>query len=333
MNNLVPKYLEMGSFATVAICGQSGSGKTSTIRFIIAQMILNNVQTIVCDPHGNAGNGSLKDGIAPLEHLLALPVAVTLEDRISAFRMVHTILRNRIAGKDTSTQKICIILDEATLHFLECDKEQSQEFTRFLMDLSNEGRKKDICCFLLGQSWKADFVGSRTVRSAITHVLFHRSNEAEIKLFVESMPAKERRKISTLPTGSMFVYPYLYTVKVPYISKDDLIDFASKFKRAISDTINSTPIPVYSSVQTSVQEGLEHTIAKRANVQDTQNQDKTRINTNIARAIKDILQSRNEGNTKEQTILKVLKIKKSGSSERWKIASRFYDKVLERAKK
>lgn len=321
MNNLTPKYLEMDSFATVAICGQSGSGKTSTIRFIIVQMILNGIQTIVCDPHGNAGNGSLKDGIEPIEHLLALPVAITLEDRIAAFRMVHTILRKRIAGKDTSNQKICIILDEATLHFLECDKEQAQEFTRFLMDLCNEGRKKGIYCFLLAQSWKSDFIGSRTVRSAITHILFHRSSVDEVKLFVDAMPAKEKRKISTLPTGSMYVYPYLYTVRVPYISKDDLIDFASKYQNKISSVITSTPIAPHKHA-----EKHDSTISTL-----TPKNTESKSTSNLARAIRQIIECKNIGMNKEQTILKVLQIRKSGTSEKWKIASKFYDAVLSRA--
>ena len=318
MNN--PKYIEWGSYATIAISGKSGSGKTSTIRFIIIQNILNNIQTIVCDPHGNAGNGSLKDGIEPIEHLLALPIAVTLEDRIAAFRMVHTILRRRIAGLDTSKQKICIILDEATLHFLECSKEQSEEFTRFLMDMSNEGRKKDICCYLLGQNWKADFIGSRSVRSSISHVLFHRTDEAEVKLFAESMPAKERRKISTLPTGKMYVYPYLYTVRVPYISKDDLIDFASKYQNNVSSVITSTPIAPYQHAESH--DSTISTIPPKNT--------ESKSTSNLARAIKQIIECKNAGMNKEQTILKVLQIRKSGTSERWKIASKFYDAVMSR---
>lgn len=311
------KYLEWNTFSTVAICGKSGSGKTSTVRFIIAQMLLNGVHTIVCDPHGNAGNDSLKMSIEPIEQFLALPVAVDLEDRIKAFRYVHKILRARIAGTDTSKQRICIILDEATYHFLECSKEQAIEFTRFLHDLTNEGRKKDICVFLLGQNFKADFVGSRSIRSSITHVIFHRTSEDETKLFVPSMPAKEKRTIAQLPTGHIFVYPFLYRLRVPYITHDDMIDFARSFKRA-------------SSVQDTVQAKVQDYNAERANVQEGADHTEKPINETLARSIKAIIKSYLEGKSKEQTIFDVLQIRKSGSSKRWKIADRFYTNVIKR---
>jgi len=307
------KWLEWGTFSTIAVSGKSGSGKTSTIRFIIVQMLLNGVKTIVCDPHGNAGTGSLKDSIEPVEHLLAMPIAITLEDRVKAFKYVNKILRARIDGTDTSKEKICIILDEATLHFLECSKEQSVEFTRFLMDLTNEGRKKDICCFLLAQNWKSDFIGSRSVRSSITHIIFHRTSEDETKLFVNSMPAKEKRTIVSLPTGHIFVFPFMYRLRVPYISQDDMIDFARSFKRA-------------SNVQAEVQDYN----AERANVQGESDQAEKPINDTLARAIRAIIKSYQEGKSKEQTIYEVLQIRKSGTSKRWKLADRLYTNMIAR---
>lgn len=307
------RYLEWNTFSTVAICGKSGSGKTSTVRFIIAQMLLNGVSTIVCDPHGNAGVDSLKMSIEPIEQFLVLPVAIDLEDRIKAFRYVHKILRARIDGTDTSKQRICIILDEATYHFLECSKEQATEFTRFLHDLTNEGRKKDICVFLLGQNFKADFVGSRSIRSSITHVIFHRTSEDETKLFVPSMPAKEKRIIAQLPTGHIFVYPFLYRLRVPYITQDDMIDFARSFKSA-------------SSVQAKVQDYN----VESANVQASATIPEKPINENLARIIKAIIVSYRDGKNKEQTIFDVLQIRKSGTSKRWKIADRLYTNVIKR---
>lgn len=312
-----PFYLEDNTYSTVAICGKSGSGKTSTIRFIIAQMLLNNTQVIVCDPHGNAGTQSLADGIDPIKHLLAMPIAITLEDRITAFRLVHKILRDRIEGKDTNNQKICIILDEATSHFLECSKEQHDEFSRFLLSLTNEGRKKNISCYMLSQNWKNDLAGSRSIRSSITHVLFHRTSEDEVKLFVPAMPTNVRRTISTLPVGYMYVYPFMTKLSVPYISKDDLIDFASKFQNKISSVIIATPNPPHSHA-----ESRHATIATH---------DAKKPESKLATAIKDIIRYKNNGMNKEDTIMKVLQIRKNGKSEKWKIASKFYDAVIERA--
>lgn len=305
-------WLEWGTFSTIAISGKSGSGKTSTIRFIITQMILNGVKTIVCDPHGNAGTGSLKDSIEPIEHLLAMPIAITLEDRIKAFKAVNKILRARIDGTDTSIEKICIILDEATLHFLECSKEQSHEFTRFLMDLTNEGRKKNICCFLLAQNWKSDFIGSRSVRSSITHIIFHRTSEDETKLFIPAMPAKEKRIISQLPTGHIFVFPFMYRLRVPYISQDDMIDFARSFKRATMPTIAHDDSHAESRLPRSNHDNDKKPESK------------------LAWAVKETISCKIDGMNKEQTIYHVFQIRKSGKSERWNIASRFYDNVMRR---
>lgn len=312
------KWLEWGSFSTVAISGKSGSGKTSTIRFIIAQLLLNGIKTIVCDPHGNAGTGSLKDSIEPISPFLAMPIAITLEDRVKAFRHIYRIVRDRIDGAD-ATEKYAIILDEATQHFLECSKEQSAEFVRFLLAINNEGRKCNVACFLLGQNWRADFIGSRSVRSSITHTIFHRTDEAEIKLFIPSLPAKDKRMISQLPTGQIYVFPFMYRLKVPYVSQDDLIDFARTFKRAtdLHDTLHADLDDSDAENDQSVQ-----------SVQAVQNARK--IDKTLARAIKDIILARNMGKSKEQTIFEVLQIRKSGSSDKWKKASTFYDSVVRR---
>ena len=191
-----PKYLEYDSFATVAISGQSGSGKTSTVRFIIAQLLLNNTAIIICDPHGNAGNGALAESIKPIIPFLYMPVAITLEDRIKAFDYVHSILRDRIDNGADNSQRIVIILDEATQHFIESSREQVDKVARMLQSLANEGRKANIRVFLLSQNFHQDFIGSRSVRSSITHVLFHRTSTDEVKLLAPSMPAKEARAIA-----------------------------------------------------------------------------------------------------------------------------------------
>jgi hypothetical protein len=231
---------------------------------------------------------------------------------MQAFREVYQIWRNRKDGKDTSKHKIAIILDEATSHFIESSKEQVDELATILQSLTNEGRKNNIRCFLLSQNWRSDFIGSRSVRSSITHVIFHRTAEAEIKLFVESMPAKERRMISSLPAGHIFVYPFMYQLRVPYISQDDIVDFADRY-RSRSPTRDHAHRHAESRKITPITVSPEMPQSK------------------LITAIKEVLKCKKQGMNKEDTIYHVFQIRKGGKSERWNIASRFYDNVIKKA--
>lgn len=304
----VSRYIEWDAFSTIAISGQSGSGKTSTVRFLIAQLLINNTAIYVCDPHGNAGNGSLRESILPIESFLAQPIAITLQERVNTFKQINTILKARLNGIDKSKDKIAIILDEATRHFIESSKEQVDELATILQSLANEGRKANIRCFLLSQNWKSDFIGSRSVRSSITHVIFHRTNGDEVKLFVPSMPAKELRMIASLPAGHTYVYPFLYKLRVPYISQDDIEDFAKRYKER--SPFRYKPI-------------VQH-------VHSVQDVEKKPVNVNNERLhdiVSRMIQSINNGDSKEATIRLVFNTYKSGRNPVWNAASKLYDKV------
>jgi Cdc6-like AAA superfamily ATPase len=316
-----PFYLEWDAFSTLAIAGASGSGKTTTTRFILCQLVLNDCDVIVCDPHGNIPNQSLAQTVKPLEHLFMCPIAITKQERIAAIEYVNSILLARLKSNKTTHRKLALIIDETTAHFLECSREEIALQARMFLRLANEARKTNIRVFLLGQNWKRDFIGSRDVRSSINAYLFHRISEDEIKLFIPSASAEQRRNIAKLKSGYAYLHGaahYMQLVKIPEISQDSIQLLASQESRndsrydsRYSNAVNDDNYVLRDSIN-----NMPKNVEKRFT---QKNHDK------LIELRKAILN--NEG--KEKSITRIFHISKGSKHKPWIVASKLYDRMYE----
>jgi hypothetical protein len=321
-----PFYIEWDAFSVMAIAGNSGSGKTTTARLMLCQLVLNQVDIIVADPHGYNLNQSLTSAIKPLEHMFLVPIAIDKQDRIDALRYVYKQLEIRLQQKEKTHKKLTLVFDELTAHFIECSPQEIAEQERMLLRLANEGRRLNIRVLLIGQNWKQDFTGSRSVRSSINAVIFHRIAEDEIKLFAPSASTAIRRKIAALKPGYACIYGagHTYTfVKIPQITYDDIVHFAESRKNhankesrqnhdmnhAHSNAVNDTKIAYRDSVQNMPKSTEKVGITQQK----------------IAHMHRCIL----DGMSKEQTIKTVFNISKGSKHKPWLAASKAYDRMLE----
>lgn len=200
-----PYYIKWNECSVIAVAGKAGTGKTHTARYLCNQCIDKGYTVIICDPHGYKDESLAQS----FDH-----VHITKQERLRAIRVVFNEFKKRIAGSSTD-QKIILVIDEITAHFLECEPEEKKECANFLLRLANEARKVNIRVFLMGHNWKDDMIGLRDIRSSITHVIFHRLDENETKLFIPSANAKIRRTIGALPIGHVYIYPDDKIVRIP----------------------------------------------------------------------------------------------------------------------
>lgn len=289
------QYLEWDHWSVLAIAGKSGSGKTNTAKFLLAQLLLDRYDVYLCDPHATINQSTL--GATFKEKV---PVAIDKHARMQTIRHVMRIFQRSLTER---VPKTVLVMDEITAHFLECTPEEAKETEQLFQRIANEGRKSNVRLIICGQNWRADYIGSRSIRSSITHLILHQISDDEVKLFVPSLPTDIRRKITRLAPGNAYLFPSDQFVRIPYVSSDEI--------RSVQ------------GVQKNVQGDAPHTHAEKSDsVQDVQK--RAKLEKMIART----LELRDEGKNKEQTIFILFGVRKSGSSEKWKQASKFYDAVI-----
>ena len=317
------QYIELDRLSIVAIPGMSGSGKTSTARFLVAQLLLDNTETIICDPHGHIENESLGHSIEPLEKYLYRSIARDHDEIIRIFREIRTEFDTRIRT-GTKEPRIAVFLDETPDFFSRCGAHEMKEIGDLFVSLVNQARKVNIRVFLLGQNWKKDYIGARSIRSSINTVLFHTLSEDETKLFIPSAPAELRRKIRDLDQGQIFLYGMgikATTIRVPAISLDDL----KNLRITKRDTRDHKRINAESRDYTQNHErshNTQNTVKERSQ--------KCVIRIEKAKSLEHAVQmidfAIEKGMNKGDTLEVIFDTTRGGRNKKWLAASKLYDR-------
>jgi hypothetical protein len=200
------------------LAGQSGSGKSATASFYLAQLALQGVRLIVCDydaPFENAE--TLSQRVSFLRPSFLFPPAITTEEileYIEKLEQEHTL---RLKNPERR-EPILFVIDEASLFFSEPEiKDNLKMFSRLLLQM----RKVDIRAMIIGQEFSARFSTEtmRFIRSAFREKMLHRLDQNNAGLLLGNMATTEiNTTISRLPTGSIWYNGY--TLQVPYLSED-----------------------------------------------------------------------------------------------------------------
>lgn len=308
-----PVYIEIDNLSVVAICGTTGSGKSSTARFLVTQFVLDRSEVIICDPHGMVGTDSLSGALEPLHAFMT--VAVTKDEIIAQFRRLNKLFERRKNGEKGN--RIVLFLDETPAFFLSCNREEMREIGILLTNITNQARKVNIRVFLLGQNWKADYIGAKAIRASINTIIFHRITESETRLFIESAPAELRRKIANLNQGEVFLYGMgieSTILRVPYIGLDDI--------KGIARTI---------APESYVQHQSATLESQNAHLHDEVESAEKPINNIVARLhVEEIIKAIKSGEKKEDTIIRIFKTYKSSRNKKWIAASKLYDALKEK---
>jgi ABC-type oligopeptide transport system ATPase subunit len=318
-----PVYLDFGSYSVCALAGISGSGKTSTARFILAQLALDGYGLVICDPHGSLPRETLTAASKALDKVLMKPVAITKQEILESIFYVESIFLSRINGEDDTSLKVALIIDEVTNFFLSCTQEEIIRCANFFLRLANESRKIDIRVFLLSQNWKADYVGSASVRSSINAILFHRISEQEVKLFVPSAPAQLRKTIASLKQGHVIIKSLEHEfveVAVPFVSLEDL------------ETIRSQIPAIQIGRRAMDRGGLKNASLRNPEIINTSAYIEENMDTKkqiLLEKAKRIVELRRTGKTKNIILSEVFSVK-PGATTKYKAASKFYDLVMSR---
>lgn len=167
---------------STAVAGLSGSGKTTSQRFIAAQSALHGAGFVVADPQAGAGDDSLAATLDPLRGCYLCGAASTERAILDAVRYVAALGQARIAGRDSSRRPVVLWVDEATA--LLGHSAIGPELARLLEQIAQQYRKVGVYASVSGQLWTAERAGGTALRDSLASLLVHRlrANQARLLL-------------------------------------------------------------------------------------------------------------------------------------------------------
>lgn len=174
--------LRFGSWFDLYSCGiggVSGSGKTTTVRFLLFQAVLAGSQLIMIDPH-----------IGEKEESLAAQFSDTLRRALYLFDPCGDVpsfilqrvrwLKKEMADRKLKGKKtpiIMLVIDE--YNAVMRDEQVRKAVAELLVIIAQEGRKFGVFAMLIGQRWSAQDIGGADVRTSLASTLAHRFTDVD----------------------------------------------------------------------------------------------------------------------------------------------------------
>lgn len=183
--------------------GVSGSGKSTTTRFLLFQAVMASAKLIMVDPH-------IGDPDESLSHQFSLLPASIHQIRpcdgraVNVMKRVDWLSRELVRRKNTGvkTPALVFVIDEFNAQMRV--KEVREELSTLLLDIEQEGRKFGIFALLIGQRWSAQDLGGADIRTSLSSKMGHRfSDEGQAVRF---MGSKHGKRLLELETGHWLFY-------------------------------------------------------------------------------------------------------------------------------
>ena len=191
----------IGALVSAAIAGTSGSGKTTTTRFLASQLALKDARFVLLDPHAAAGGESLAGTLAPLGGAFLCAPATERRAYGQVVGLVATELERRLRG-GSYDNPLLLLCDEFTRVMRELGDDDS--LSKLLESIATEGRKVNVFTLLLGQTWSASRAGGSELRDTLASVYVHRIRRRQAQMLLGG--GVELPDTLSLATGRALLY-------------------------------------------------------------------------------------------------------------------------------
>lgn len=211
-NDMVLAYIDSqpqrGSFMDIyssAVAGESGSGKTSTMLFLVGSgLIATDARFIVIDPHYPHPN-SLGAKIAPLVDAGLVECYTYIDDMRAALKAITSIITNRLKQDDTSTYPVVLVIDE--LRSL-MNTSIAGEVEATMSTISTEGRKCGVYMLAASQTWLAAmFKKGSLARDTLTSAYVHRIKPKQAQVLLQDKAAETALRSNVKKAGEVLFCP------------------------------------------------------------------------------------------------------------------------------
>lgn len=162
-----------------AVAGVSGSGKTTTVLFLLLQAILAGAKLMVIDPHIADPEESLAARLELFSDAMIVPPCDhTPKEVLRRIRWLKKELTRRKEHgiKPPACDRIVFVIDEFN-SIMQKGGDLAEELQALLLEVEQEGRKFGMFAMLIGQNWSANSIGDAVIRQCLASALVHRMSE------------------------------------------------------------------------------------------------------------------------------------------------------------
>ncbi|NWJ45290.1 MAG: DUF87 domain-containing protein [Chloroflexi bacterium] len=207
------------------VAGVSGSGKTTTVRFLASQSALQGAKFLIIDPHGDSGEESLASTLEPLNSsfFYGCKPAIAPDEIEAVLDIISRELQSRLHNRENRNPLI-LAIDEFTSLYR---TSMGELVAKLLQDISQQGRKVNIFALVVGQIWKGSTSGGTELRDSFASSFVHRMKANQARLL---LPTEEARAVQSFQAGEAFLYRtngVIELVKIPLTTSQDVIKVAS----------------------------------------------------------------------------------------------------------
>ena len=224
-----------GSFLDIysaAVAGESGSGKTATLLFLIASGLVSGaVRYVGIDPHYPHPK-SLGFKTKPLWDAGLMKMATFKDDMLAALKEIEQTIDNRLRQIDKDDTPVVLVIDE--LAFL-AKTSIGGAVAHTMERISTEGRKCAVYMLASSQTWLVARTGdSSVVRDTLTSAFVHRIKPKQANLLLQDKDEAEKVKKYLKQPGDVLLCPVnddSILCKMPFTTESDM-EFVADMLRA-----------------------------------------------------------------------------------------------------
>lgn len=231
-----------GSFLDIysaAVAGESGSGKTATLLYLIGSgLVSENIRFYGIDPHYPHPK-SLGYKTKALWESGFMQMATNQDDSLRVLKDIEKIITERLQQIDTDITPVVLVIDE--LAFLS-KTALGKPLAHTMERISTEGRKCAVYMLASSQTWLVARTGeSSVVRDTLTSAYVHRIKPKQANLLLQDKEEAEKVKRYCKQAGDVLLCPVndeSVICKMPYTTETDMQHLLSMFGPSLQSDLD-----------------------------------------------------------------------------------------------
>ncbi|TMC16479.1 MAG: DUF87 domain-containing protein [Chloroflexi bacterium] len=177
------RFVTIKHFYSCGIGGVSGTGKSTTVRFLLFQFALLRARLVLIDPHIEDSEESLAAQFKGFSNIHAMPPCG--EEASEVDKRVRILSKEYLRRKNNGIKgpPLILVIDELNGLMRRLPDEQRIALSQLILTLEGEARKFGMFCMLIGQRWSEQDLGGKphgaAIRDSLASTIAHRFQSEE----------------------------------------------------------------------------------------------------------------------------------------------------------